>query len=302
MTNIVTAFDLNWRSDQLSLPDLQLTEDKNIDIDIVNESHNLWPEIKKSIADTSFLQMQENDLRLEINNIGKFRALNGNKIAWDKFDDQVNNKDIRTFLQGSMFGAILIQRDLILMHGNALEKNGKAIVCMGFSGSGKSTLAYTLIKNGWKFIADDLVAINNKGYILKGIPRLKLWEDCLNVFGLKKRDLDSVRNNLNKYIFRPEDEFLVKENIKLSAFYLINRFSRMSRHNEDKYIKQVNDEKNKLLFLRNNLYRPRFVRGLAKEGNIFIHLAKLQREIPVSILNLPPKLDLLMDWAKKIDL
>ena len=103
-----------------------------------------------------------------------------------KNSPDVEDKDILTFLLGSMFGAILMQRGLTLLHGNALEKEGKTIVCLGYSGSGKSTLAYALLQNGWKFMSDDLVAINKGGYILKGIPRLKLWEDSLESFGLNK--------------------------------------------------------------------------------------------------------------------
>ena len=218
MNNVATAFGLNWRSNDLFLPDMPSNNNKNVDITIVKENHELWPHINGGIADTTFLQMVENDLRLEVSNIGRFRALDGNKIFWNKMNSKVNDKDIRTFLMGSMFGAILIQRDLILMHGNALEKDGKTIACLGFSGSGKSTLAYALIQNGWKFLSDDLVAITNQGYILCGIPRLKLWEDSIKSFGINKENLDSVRNNLNKYIYKPENKSLAKNNKKLSAF------------------------------------------------------------------------------------
>jgi len=299
----MSAFDLKWRSDDLFLPDMPKSSGNNdVDIKIIEQSYKLWPEIERGIADTSFLQMKENDLRLEVCNIGRFRAINGNKIFWNKFDEKVDDNDIRTFLMGSMFGAILIQRGLILMHGNALEKNGKTIVCLGFSGAGKSTLAYALLQNGWKFISDDLVAINNEGYILKGIPRLKLWEDCLNFFGINKTNLKTVRNNINKYIYKPETKYLSKYNSKPSAFYVINRFSRKPNINLEDNIETINNEQIKFLYLRNNLYRPRFVRGLKKEANLFIKLADLQKNVPVSFLNLPTKINFLMDLVKKIDL
>ncbi len=305
MTNLYTAFNLNWLSDHLPLPELNNTNNiinKNIDISVINESPDLWPQINKSIADTSFLKMSENDLRLEVDNIGKFRAINGNRISWYKNNSKAGEKDVRNFLLGSMFGAILIQRNLLVMHGNALEKNGKTIVCLGSSGSGKSTLAYALIQNGWKFISDDVVAIDNNGYVLKGIPRLKLWEDSLEAFGLNKKSLDRVRDNLNKFVYKPENKFLALKDTKLSAFYLVNRFSRKIDINEENAIQEIKDEKTKVLYLRNNLYRIRFTRGLKKEGDIFIKLANLQKKISVSRLNCISRVDLLQEWLNKINL
>ena len=87
MVKILSAFNLNWGSNDINLPSLANNQDCkkiNIDIEIKNESPCLWPKIDKSIADTPFLQMSKNDLRLEVDNIGKFRALNGNKISWFK--------------------------------------------------------------------------------------------------------------------------------------------------------------------------------------------------------------------------
>jgi len=301
VTNIYSSFALNWRSNDLPLSDLPKKIDNNYDINIVNESPDLWPHIASSIADTNFLKVNENDLRLEVNNIGLFRASNGNNISWYKLFPQVDDKDIKTFLLGSMFGAILIQRGLLLMHGNALEKDGKTIACLGFSGSGKSTLAYALLRNGWKFLTDDLVAIDNDGFILTGIPRLKLWEDSLKAYGLKKEKLTSVRNNLNKFIYKPDDKSISKQKTKLTAFYLVNRFS-TNENSSQVTIKRIIDEKIKFLYLRNNLYRPRFVRGLKKEGKIFKKLVALQKTVPVSVLNLPNKVDSLIDSIKRVDL
>ena len=58
---------------------------------------------------------------------------------------------------------------------------------------------------------------------------------------------------------------MAENNSKLSHIYLINRFSKISK-GQTKPIESVKNEKIKLLYLRNNLYRPRFARGLEKEG------------------------------------
>ena len=67
MNNVVSAFNLNWKSDDLVLPDMFSSKNnKIVDITIKNESYKLWPNITGSLVDTSFLQMTENDLRLEV--------------------------------------------------------------------------------------------------------------------------------------------------------------------------------------------------------------------------------------------
>ena len=54
----------------------------------------------------------------------RFRIEGGNKI-------QINSKNnnyhdaIRSYLLGSVMGGILIQRNMLLLHANALEKSGK---------------------------------------------------------------------------------------------------------------------------------------------------------------------------------
>ena len=118
----------------------------------------------------------------------------------------------------------MIQRDIFLFHGNALEKDGKAIICLGGSGNGKSTLAYILSKNGWKLIADDMVAVRPDGVVLPGIPRIKLWHDAVNAFGIEIKNLRSVRKGLNKYILPKESLGCVYHPIPLEKIFRLSNF------------------------------------------------------------------------------
>ena len=72
--------------------------------------------------------MARGDLRFTVNDIGCYRITDGDRIAWQRQDDSTSDQNIRIFLLGSAVGALLIQRGLLVMHGNALEKNGQAIV------------------------------------------------------------------------------------------------------------------------------------------------------------------------------
>ena len=153
---------------------------------------------------TNFVEFSKDEARITVENLCKFRILNGKKIYFSKINEKSHDKDIRAFLLGSAIGAALIQRDITVMHANALVKNKDTIVCLGIGGAGKSTFSYSLIKNGWKLLGDDLVTINSNFEVLPGIPRLKLWEDTLNSFELKPNLFENVRGKLKKYLI-PRD-------------------------------------------------------------------------------------------------
>ena len=142
----LAAFDLLWHSPELPIPELPIAGQpadgaERAEIQIEASPPSEWPQLEPGPHDTPFLQMARGDLRLSIDDIGCFRITGGERIAWHRQHSGVSDQDISTFLLGSAVGALLIQRGIFVLHGNALEKDGKAIVCMGHSGAGKSTLA-----------------------------------------------------------------------------------------------------------------------------------------------------------------
>ena len=206
------AFSLHWVSKGLLLPELPQAE-RSINeatatprerIAIQEEDPERWPELAPCPDDTPFLQMGRGDLRLTVSGIGRFRISNAKQIAWQKANQNIDDQDLRTFLLGSAVGALLIQRGMLVLHGNALERDGNAVVCMGHSGAGKSTLAYALMQQGWRLLADDLVAITPDGQVLPGIPRIKLWHDAAEAFGLDPEALPPIRQGINKYLLLGE--------------------------------------------------------------------------------------------------
>lgn len=282
------TFDLLWKS-SLELNQLEEKKRKSKDSFDVEIRESFFEYNFDNISgpyDTSFLAMQENNLYLNVDGVVSFNVKKGNSITWYRHGDHIPLDDIKSFLLGSAMGAILIQRDYITMHGNALEKNGSCIVCLGKSGSGKSTMAYALMQKGWRLLSDDLVAITKNGYVLPGIPRIKLWKDSAEQFGIDFKNLPKVRKQLDKYILTTELLNLQKKRTPISKIYFLSS-NRVPEIKISENIIPVVDAKDKLILLRNNIYRPRFYRGLNKEGNMFIALSKLQKQIECNILKLP---------------
>jgi hypothetical protein len=272
------------------------------EIAITSEDPLTWPELPPGPHDTPFLQMARGDLRLTVEGIGRFRITDGVRIAWHRQHSGVSDQDISTFLLGSAVGALLIQRGILVLHGNALEKDGQAIVCMGHSGAGKSTLAYALMKQGWRLLADDLVAVNPDGLVLPGIPRIKLWHDAAKAFGLDPTALPPIRQGMHKYLLMGEALQRADRPMPLQALYLIHQRRQDSAGSDQGRITRITSQLTAALRLRNQAFRPRFVRGLGQEGPNFMALALLQRRVPMAILPLPAGIAAMQSWLKGQDL
>ena len=299
------AFSLHWASDGLLIPELPQAELDAAEatptaiIAIGEEDPQHWPAMPLGPHDTPFLQMGRGDLRLTVDGIGRFRISNGNQITWQRADGTVSDQDLRTFLLGSAVGALLIQRGMLVLHGNALERDGEAIVCVGHSGAGKSTLAYALMQQGWRLLADDLVAITPDGQVLPGIPRIKLWHDATKAFGLDPEALPPIRQGLQKYLLLGEAIERAEQPCRLRALYLIQQQRRDSNDPEDSRITSFSSQKQAALCLRNQAFRPRFVRGLGQEGANFIALTRLQKAVPLATLPIPSGIESMQAWLEK---
>lgn len=246
--------------------------------------------------------MARGDLRLQVEGIARFRVSAGERIAFEPWQGEGNPQDLRTFLLGSAVGALLIQRGMVVLHGNALEHRGRAIVSLGHSGAGKSTTAYALMQQGWRLLADDLVAITPAGLVLPGIPRIKLWHDAAQAFGLDPEALPPIRQGLRKYLLIGEAVRRAVEAVPLEALFLIHKRPADGQDPEAARITRITSQKEAALTLRNQAYRPRFVRGLGQEGPNFIALAQLQKRVPLATLPLPSSIAAMRSWLETQDL
>jgi hypothetical protein len=291
------AFELNWRSQGLAIPELpgcSLAALAGADplVAIGPEEPDCWPQLEPGPHDTPFLQMARGDLRLTVDDIGRFRITGGERIAWHRQHSGVSDQDITTFLLGSAVGALLIQRGSLVLHGNAL----------GHSGAGKSTLAYALMQQGWRLLADDLVAISPEGLVLPGIPRIKLWHDAAKAFDLDPAQLPPIRQGMHKYLLMGEAVQRATEAVPLQALYLIHQRRHDTTDPDASRITRITSQKAAALRLRNQAFRPRFVRGLGQEGLNFMALARLQSRVPLASLPLPAGIAAMQDWLERQDL
>jgi tetratricopeptide (TPR) repeat protein len=72
-----------------------------------------------------------------------------------------------------MLASLLGPHGRFILHGGAIQRDGRAVLILGGSGMGKSTLVLGALQDGWSVLADDLVLVRAgaSGPLVKGIPK-----------------------------------------------------------------------------------------------------------------------------------
>lgn len=204
---------------------------------------------------------------LNIPAVGRFLIPNGGEIIVDA-DDTASERNVELFLLGSAFGAILHRRQLLPLHANAIEIDGRAVAFTGHSGAGKSTLASWFADRGFRILSDDVcvVTIDSDGvpYASAGIPRLRLWKDALEMKGVSQAGLYRSYDGHEKFDLPIQSSF-TQAPVKLNEIYVLGRTDQSGDR------PQISDilGATAVEALSVNTYRGAYISLL---GNSFVHI------------------------------
>ena len=301
-------------SSDLVLPELTVSESTiTALVQIQQGDHRQWPSLEPSPHSTPTLQLAPQDWRLELEGIGWFRATGGERLEWQRWDDSVSDRDIRTFAVTSGLGALAIQRGALVLHGTALERDGEVILLLGHPAAGKSTLAWCLLQEGWRLLSSELVAIGSDGVVQPGMHQLKLWHDAAMALELNWAQLPPVRKGLKRYALHAQELDCVRQAAPLRLIYALNRAKEDSGKEDDT---EAGDEMEKvsikasrnfsqttaLMRLRNQAFHARIYRGMDAEAQLFMQAAALARMVPLHALVVPDGIKAMAESLKKVDL
>jgi hypothetical protein len=180
------------------------------------------------------LSTSDGALVLVIPGVARYRIADGRSITVEPEAD-VPDRNVRLYLLGSAFGALLHQRGLLPLHANAVDIGGTAIAFMGESGAGKSTLAAAFRDRGYRVIADDVCVVgfdaHGTPYAKPGLPRLRLWAEALEVMGQGTAGFEHsyvADEQLQKFDVPLDPSSAVRSDIPLSGLYLLARADEFS--------------------------------------------------------------------------
>jgi hypothetical protein len=161
---------------------------------------------------------------LNIGSVGRYWIRGGREIVVAPAAGS-SERNVRLYLLGSAFAAILHQRGLLPLHANAVEIDGRAVAFMGHSGAGKSTMAAWFHDRGFNILADDVCVVglgDDKVFAHRGIPRLRLWREALEVSGRDPEAYESAFDDMDKYNV-PTQSRSSSERLELSHVYLLGK-------------------------------------------------------------------------------
>ena len=248
------------------------------DIEIIFGNVNYPPE--NYSAKGACFYVKPSEVYFEIKDIARYQISDGNKIVIEKFP-QADLDAVKLFLNGPVFGALLLQRNILPFHSSAFEYKGKAVLLAGSSGIGKSTLAAYLLKNNYPIISDDISALDiveDKLLLYSSGNYLKLWKDSLNKLDFFSNELKKVRNNIEKYIYPIQSSVL---NWEVSRIYILG--SHNSSNVEIRAVRGIE----KFKILKDNTYRKILIKGLKMEQKFLNKTMQIAANVPISQVKRP---------------
>jgi hypothetical protein len=133
-----------------------------------------------------------------VDGVGRYEIRAGREILVDPAAG-VARRTIRLYLLGTALGALMAQRDHLVLHGNAVRIGDGCAVVLGHSGAGKSTLAAEFSRRGLDIFSDDVVPVTRDGLAMPGSARIKLWADALEGLGVSPDGLQRVDRAHDKF-------------------------------------------------------------------------------------------------------
>ena len=211
-----TAYGLHIAS-ELPLPELLPSPAIQPDVHI---RYGSVPEtLDHPVKQNEGCQVQPGQLLLRLDGIANYLISDGDTITIEPAS-QSREEDIRLFLLGSSFGALLHQRGVLPLHGSAIETQYGAVVFVAPSGVGKSTLAAAFYQRGYRVLSDDICVITmgqGKPMVNPAYPRIHLWADVLDRLEQALPRL-IVQAKLDKYGVPLESQFAMQP-LPLYAVY-----------------------------------------------------------------------------------
>lgn len=234
----------------IEIPEL-LSIDKNENkVDIKIKKDIIPKDVIEKIPSYSWFKYDVDSMVFTVKNIGSFYIYDGKNIIVQPSENE-DNQGIKTFILGTSFGMILLQRNKVAIHGGAILIGENAIILTGQSGAGKSTLTNAFRQYKYPFMADDVsstIELQDEIFIEPAYPQQKICRDAMEKMGYRIDDFKLIDEDREKYVI-PTHESFVKEKRKLKAIFEIEPYD-----GEEVKIEEVSGGEKMKIILR-NIYR-----------------------------------------------
>lgn len=196
---------------------------------------------------------------LRIAGVARFLVREGNEIVID-IHPGASLHQVRVFLLGSCIGALLHQRQVLVLHAAVSRTDGGAVLFAGPSGAGKSTLLAAMLQRGHAMMVDDVCGVvrseSTTGVtVLPGFARTRLRPDSLGELAIASDQLNP-RPDSDKFERQVVESFWPAP-APMRQMYVL------ASHDEDTVLIEELSGVEAFRMVLLNTYRPALLDGLA---------------------------------------
>lgn len=258
---------------EIEIPELILNDEvRNIDVKILRNKISDY--IKKEIVNGKTRGGSKDLIWFYKENAGIFCIKNGTEIIVEDVDKSIDiNK--KFYLIEISFSFLMMQRNMVVLHGSSTVIGDKSIVAVGKCGAGKSTLVNELIKRKYKFLADDVVAISISDNIIKSqpsYPQRRLCKDIIIRSGYDINNCIRVNKKKDKYAIINKEDF-VKDGTCIGSIIEIEE------HSGDSVILEKITGNEKIKLLLDNIYNAKYME-ISLNDEYLTYLLKISSNVP----------------------
>lgn len=276
-----------------------LDELQEHEYDVLIEVHPVSSEIHERIADGWYSNYRNESMWFHIPQVATYWMQDGNYISIELCPN-ADIKMAKQYLLGSCLGMIMLQRNMIAIHGGTIVFDGKGIVFTGDRGAGKSTITSALRLKGYPFVADDVssVEVGQRHFIHPGFPQQKLCQDAMHQFGYNLDEFKNLMSDTQMKYLIPTHESFVYHKVPLHGIVELKVI-------DDIHEIQVELLKGqeKLMTIYGNIYRIEMKQFAGVNPEYFKKCVEIAKEIPVYRISRPKGLmtvDAQMKWLEEI--
>jgi hypothetical protein len=166
----------------------------------------------------------EHEQHWQFANIGTFHIIGVSEVRITAFEG-VTDQSVEIMLVGPVFAILLHMLGFFVIHGSAIEINGRTAVFVGQKGAGKSTTGAALLSRGHAIVNDDLAAVtfdkDGAAWLTPGFPQTKLSAQVVeNVAITQATVLPKASATFAKELFRLTAPFS-HEARRISRIYVL---------------------------------------------------------------------------------
>ncbi len=287
-----TAYGLNFAS---SFPIPELIPHKNSSPDIIIRLGDV-PKNLPFASDFGLVwQSAPGKLLVSVREIARYLIVENREIIIEPLPG-ISEEKVRVFLLGSVLGALLHARQMLVLHSSVIETKNGAILFMGHSGAGKSTLLGSFLKRGYAMLADDKAGIivdeNGVSKAMPGFPYARLTVQTVKELNYPVNGL-KVNEGIGKYIVPIKNFCSVP--IKVQAAYSLKVYNKSEIALESLPVMDA------FQVLNRRTYRRRFMHRTEQLQSHFEIIGALSRQVRVSRVFRPDDASRIEELADRIE-